>query len=221
MDQPPSQASAVEFTEELKGFVTVGEPDHHEGFQRGKDAGGDARVHLTVTIDDVDRFIADPVREATASGWVQCEALGGRLPVERGIFNLFGDEAERDRTHAYYRLFFSDGAGGPLTLSGFKDVLDEPGLDRWPDTSTLYVCVLRGHTERDGEAGAEVVAAGILHIHLADFARELATFRVRGPSSVARERVLDDFGRLLLGRLWSVYGGQARAAAGTQGVDDG
>ena len=220
MDQPPSQGSAVEFTEELKGFLTFGESDYHEGFQRGRDAGGDARVHLTVTVDDVDRFIADPAREAAVTGWVECEVLGGRRPVERGIFNLFADDAEPDRTHVYYRLFFSDGAGGPLTLGGFKDVLDDPNLDRWPDTSTLYVRVLRGHTERDREPGAEVVAAGILQIHLADFARELATFRARGPSSVARDRVLDDFGRLLLGRLWSVYGSQARAAAGVDGVGD-
>jgi cholesterol oxidase len=218
VDQPPSQASAVEFTEEMQGFVTVGESDYHAGFQRGKDAGRAARVHLTVTIDDVDRFIADPTREATVTGWVECEALGGRLPVERGIFNLFADEAEPDRTHVYYRLFLSDGAGGPLTLSGFKDVLDDPGLDRWPDTSTLYVRVFRGHTVRDGEPGAEVVAGGILHTHLADFARQLATFRARGPSSVARDRVLDDFGRLFLGKLWTVYGGQARAAAGTEGL---
>ena len=220
MDQPPSQASAVEFTEELKGFVTVGEPDYHEGFQRGRGAGGDARVHLTVTVDDVDRFVADPTREATVTGWVECEALGGRLPVERGIFNLFADDAEPDRTHVYYRLFFSDGAGGPLTLGGFKDVLDEPGLDRWPDTSTLYVRIFRGHTERDKEPGAEVVAAGILQVELADFARELATFRARGPSSVARDRVLADFGRLLLGKLWTVYGAQARAAAGIEAEGD-
>lgn len=215
----------MEFTEELKGFVTVGEPDYQEGFRRGKEADHAAVLHLTVTIDDVDRFIADPGQKARAAGWVECEALGGRLPVEHGIFNLFADEAEPDRTHVYYRLFFSDGAGGPLTLSGSKDVLDEPGLDRWPDTATLYVRILRGHTESDGESGAdgvaaEVVAAGILHIHLADFARELATFRVRGPSSVARDRVLDQFGRLLLGKLWTVYGGQARAAAGIEGVGE-
>ena len=221
MAEPPSQASAVEFTEELKGFVTVGEHDYHEGFRRGKDAGGDIRAHLTVTVDDVDRFIADPAREATVTGWVECQPLGGRRPVERGIFNLFADDAEPDRTHVYYRLFFSDADGGSLTLGGFKDVLDEPGLDRWPETSTVYVRVLRGHAERDREPGAEVVAAGILQLHLADFARELATFRARGPSSVARDRVLDDFGRLLLGKLWTVYGGQARGAADTRGVVDG
>ncbi len=139
----------MEFTEEMKGFVTVGEPDYTEGFRRGEQADGAARVHLTVGIQDVDRFIAEPTHEALVTGWVEFEALGGRFPVERGIFNLFVDEAEPDRTHVYYRLFFSDGAGGPLTLSGFRDVLDEPGLDRWPDTSTLFVRVFRGHTERD------------------------------------------------------------------------
>ncbi len=221
MEQPPSQASAVEFTEELKGFVTLGERDYEEGFRRGPEEEGAAVAHLTVTIDDVDRFIADPTHEGSATGWIECEGLGGRLPVERGIFNVFDDKAEPDRTHAYYRLFFTDRAGAPLTLSGFKDVLDEPGADRWPDTSTVYVRVFRGHTERDGEAGAEVAAAGILHVHLADFARHLATFRVRAPSAVARDRVLDDLGRLLLGRLWTVYGNQARAVAGTQGVAEG
>ncbi len=212
MDRPPSQAGAVEFTEEMNGFLTLGESDYHEGFRRVPEAGSAARAHLTVTIEDVDRFVADPAWEADVAGLVECSGFGGKRPVERGVFNVFVDRAEPGRTHAYYRLFFFDAGGDPLTLSGFRDVRDDG--DRWPETSTLYARVFGGHTERDGEPGADVVAAGILTTRLDDFARQLATFRTDGPSPVARARVLDDLGGLLLGRLWKVYGAQARTAAG-------
>ena len=102
--------------------------------------------HLTITADDVDRFIADHAHEATVAGWVGCDALGGRLPVEGGHFNLFVDQ-DGDAAHKrmYYRLHFRDGAGHPLTLVGFKEVATTPGFDVWSDTSTLYTRVLAGH----------------------------------------------------------------------------
>jgi cholesterol oxidase len=215
----PAQAVVVDFTEDMKGFVTLGERDYQRGYAQGRDDGTAAMFRLTISTGDVDRFVADPAHEGAATGWVACEALGGRLPVERGVFNLFVDEAEADRTHMYYRLFFADGEGSPLTLSGFKDVHDDPGLDLWADTSTLYTRILRGHVPAAEEAGAEVVAAGILHIHLADFARQLTTFRTHGPSPVARARGLSQFGQLFLGKLWTIYGGQARDAAGAVGGD--
>jgi cholesterol oxidase len=219
VDQPASQTVGLEFTEEMKGFVSIGESDYQRGYRQGKEDGTACMFHLTIATDDVDRFIADARHEGMAVGWVECEALGGRLPVERGIFNLFVDDAEPDRTHMYYRLLFADGAGNPLTLSGFKDVHDDPGLDLWSDTSTLYTRILRGHVERDSEPGAEVVAAGIIHIHLLDFAKQLTTFRAHGPSLAARARALNDFGQLFLGKLWHIYGAQAHAGAGTQGAD--
>ena len=36
-----------------------------------------------------ERFLAEPVHEARAEGWIESPALGGRLPVGRGAFNLF------------------------------------------------------------------------------------------------------------------------------------
>ena len=96
---------------------------------------------------DVDRFVSDPRREASAKGYVKCEALGGELPVEKGLFNLFVDQGDPSFKRMLYRLFpRSDGR--PLTLSGFKVVEDDPGSDLWTDTTTLFTRILRGHVER-------------------------------------------------------------------------
>ncbi len=96
-----------------------------------------------------------------------------------------------------------DGADRPRTLSGFKDVLHGPPTRIWPDTSTLYVRLLDGHVGADEEDGADVVAAGVLHIRLTDFARQLTTFRTAGPDGAGK---LLDFGRFFAGELWEVYG---------------
>ncbi len=59
------------------------------------------------------------------NGYLANDALGGRLGVERAVFNLFVDEGEvnaEPARHMPYRLWFADGVGRPLTLVGFKDI---------------------------------------------------------------------------------------------------
>jgi cholesterol oxidase len=214
---PAQAATSLEFTEEMKGYVTRGELDYQRGYEQGKADGSFLMFHLTIAADDVDRFISDRARLAEAAGWVQSEQLGGRLPVEHGRFNLFVDDEDPSRTWMRYRLFLAGPGGRRLTLSGFKDVRDDPGLDLWSDTSTLYTRILEGHIDADEEAEAEVVASGILRIHLTDFARQLTTFRARGPTVGAEAKAFADFGRLFLGRLWDIYAPAATAGAGADG----
>lgn len=204
--------SDLDFTEEMKGWVSFGEPDFHRGAEQGEREGTFLMFHLTITAPDVERFVDDPMHEGTAVGWVECEALGGRLPVEKGIFNLFVDSADPARTNMLYRLFFADADGKPLTLTGFKDVKDDPGFDVWKDTSTLYTRVLRGHVAAGEDDGAEIVASGIITIYMVDFARQLTTFRVHGGSAAERLAALGAFGRLFMGKLWDLYKDKAEAA---------
>jgi hypothetical protein len=164
----------VKFTEEMKGRVDFGETDYERGYE------GDTRLmfHLTIGTDDIDSFVADPRHEAAATGWVGCEALGGRRPVERGWFNLFVDTGRPGDKRMLYRLHFADGVGHPLTLTGHKVIRHDKGkLDLWPDTTTLYTRLLRGHVEPDGDDAAEIVASGVLRVRKLDFARQLTTFR--------------------------------------------
>ena len=205
MSQGAEGRTSVRFTEEMKGHVSFGERDYERGAREGRDTVTRLMFHLTVEVGDLDRFEADDRREAAAEGWVGCEALGGRLPVERGVFNLFVEGDEPGLKRMLYRLFFRDGVGHPLTLTGFKIVRERSGGHAWRDTSTLYTRVLRGHLEEGDESRAEVVASGILRLRPFDFARQLASFRAAGPPLAGRIAAIGRFDALFLGQIWQVY----------------
>lgn len=207
-----SARTQLSFTEEMKGFVTLGETDYDRGYRSGKEAGSALMVHLTISIDDVDRFVTSPDHDAhDVRGYVACGAFGGERPVESGTFNLFVDERDPAQKRMLYRLFFRDGTGRPLTLSGFKEIKDDPGFDLWADTTTLFTRIEEGHVPGGAEPPGPapqpttVVAAGIIAIHFFDFLRQLTTFRTQGPSLSDRSAGLVRFGRLFLGKLWDVY----------------
>ncbi len=205
---------ALQFTEMMTGHVTLGETDPKRGYDQGRRDGTEFTFRLTISTDDVDRFVREPAHRGQARGWVECEALGGRLPVERGVFNLFVEDSPRVRT-MHYLLWFSDLAGHPLTLRAHKTVSDEPGLDAWADTTTLFSQVLVGHVEHDAGAasGATVTAAGILRIKPLHFARQLTTFRTSGGSVRERADGLATFGSFFMGQLWRVYAARIRRGA--------
>jgi cholesterol oxidase len=201
------QASPIpfQFTEDMKGYVTFGQTSYQDGFDQGKRDGNFLMFHLTLKTGDLDRFLTDKAHEADAIGYVECALLGGRCQVERGWFNLFVETADPDRRVMTYRLFFRDGQGQPVTLSGFKQVQDKPGFDVWHDTTTLFTNLFDGHVEHDQEAGRPTKAAGIIHISPVDFMKELTTVRVFAPTFRERAAGVERFGRFFLGSLWAAY----------------
>jgi predicted acylesterase/phospholipase RssA len=203
---PAGSTTSLEFTEQMKGFIALGEPDYVLGHDKGKLAGLSALVHLTIGVDDVDRFVTDPRHLARADGYVACDAFGGRREVSNGEFNLLVDTADPDRKAMHYRLFFTNAQGQPLTLIGFKTIADDPGPDEWEDTTTLFTKIVKGHVSIDEDATAPLEAAGILRIQLGDFLHQMTTFRVEGPTFADRMSALMRFGNLFFGKLWQVYG---------------
>jgi cholesterol oxidase len=199
-----AQPASVRFTEEMLGHVTFGETDFNRGAAEDRPGSASFKFHLTIVVDDIRRFGVDPMRRASSYGWIQCSALGGRLPVERGVFNLFVD-TEPGVKHMLYRLFFRDGVGHPLTMTGYKLVRDDAGFDVWRDTTTLFTRVLRGHVEAADDESAELVASGVLRIRVRDFAKQLTTFRTSGPSAAASLGALVRFGWIFLGQLAEAY----------------
>jgi cholesterol oxidase len=198
--------TSVRFTEEMKGHVSFGETDHGRGAREGRETETRLMFRLTIEVDDLDRFSEDARRAAVARGWVRCEALGGRLPVERGAFNLLVDDDGSGRKRMLYRLFFGDGVGHPLTLTGTKYVGAGSGVRVWRDTTNLYVRILRGHVGEEDEPGAETVASGILRLRPPGFLRQLTTFRATAPTLAYRVAAIGRFDALFLGGLWQVYG---------------
>jgi len=197
--------TSVRFTEEMLGHVTFGESDFARGAQTGRDGSEFLKFHLTIEVADMERFSHDPMRQAGAIGYLQCDALGGRLPVEKGVFNLFVDSGPGVK-RMLYRLWFRDGVGHPLTLTGFKLVRDDAGFDVWKDTTTLFTHVLRGHVEVGEDAEAELVASGVLRIRVQDFAKQMTTFRAGGSGGIgAKLGGLIKFGVIFVGQLAEVY----------------
>lgn len=206
-DEPHS----LQFTEEMKGWFCVGETDFVRGEKKGRASGSSLMFHLTITTDDVRRFVDDRDHTAGARGWIRSDVLGGRLTVERGLFNLFVTEA-RGARRMLYRLYFANAQDEPLTLSGFKDIHGGSLTQVWPETSTLYTSLLNGHVDDSVEDAAAVVGRGILHILPLDFARQLTTFRVGGEGFLGRMRAFAAFGQLFFGQLWEVFSKRRRPA---------
>jgi len=204
-EQEVIDPTSLSFTEEMKGYITFGETDYDHGLREGIKSGTFLMVHLTINVDGITHFVTDPHHDALAEGSVECEALGGKLPVEKGTFNLFVDEGDPTIKKMLYRLYFQDSAGHPLTLSGFKLIRGDPHFDVWHDTTTLFTYILQGHVGPEAEKQAEVVAAGIIRIHYLDFLKQLTTFRIEGPTPTDKVAALNHFGAFFMGKLWDVY----------------
>jgi cholesterol oxidase len=210
---PPADASAspasLEFTEKMRGFITFGEDDFDKGFRAGKKSRTGLMFHVTVLMDDIERFIEDEQHPGTITGHVECDALGGRLEVQEGWFHLFVEAGEHgERKLMKYRLYLEDGTGHPITLRGYKEVENDPGIDVWTDTSTLFTHIYKGHVPPEGDDDAEIVASGILHIRITDFAVQCTTFRVH---PAHRVDAIGRFGALFAGSLWETFRPGAKA----------
>jgi cholesterol oxidase len=189
----------------MLGHVTFGESDFARGAQTGRDGSEFLKFHLTIEVADMERFSTDPMRQAGAVGYLQCDALGGRLPVEKGVFNLFVDSGPGVK-RMLYRLWFRDGVGHPLTMTGYKLVENDAGFDLWKDTTTLFTKVLKGHVEESADSTAELVASGILRIRVQDFAKQMTTVRAGGSGGIgAKLGGLIKFGVIFVGQLAEIY----------------
>jgi hypothetical protein len=196
------------FTEEMKGFMSPGEPDYDRAARLGRERNDRLMFHLTITVNGVNRFVTNPAHDTDdLKGWVEAPAFGGRRPVEKGWFNLFLDQQDPSSKRMHYRLWFHDHTGRPLTLCGHKSIKDDPAFDVWTDTTTLFTRILSGHVGAAEEANAELVASGILVIPLTSFLQQLTTFRVEAPGGSLSDRTsaLSRFGALFFGKLWDVY----------------
>jgi alpha/beta hydrolase fold len=204
--------TSLRFHDRMTGFVSFSETSYNQAFAEGRRAGRSCSFDLEIVIDDAQRFFADRQHTAACSGSITCEALGGRLAVPQGIFNLFVEQGRRE-ARMRYRLFTRDRDGRELTLSGFKELDDDPGFDVWTDTTTLFVRILTGHVEQHEEeadeagAAARTVATGILRIPFHGFLHLLGTVRAEGGSAGEQVSAVAQFGRLFAGELWRVYGG--------------
>ncbi|MEA2358684.1 MAG: hypothetical protein QOI62_1944 [Solirubrobacteraceae bacterium] len=205
--------TALSFRDRMDGFVSFEETDYNQAWLDGRSAGRRCSFDLEIAISDVEGFLADRAHAGTCTGTIGCPELGGELAVERGVYNMFLDDGRRE-ARMRYRLFARDRDGRELTLSGFKELDDDPNFDVWTDTTTLFVRLLSGHVDEDEELAdphgmaARTVATGVLRISFRGFMALLGSVRTEGGTAGQRAEAVARFGRLFAGELWRVYGGR-------------
>ncbi len=197
----------VEFTETMRGFYTkgIGNNDYQAGFDKGKLANEDFQFTLTIRGNDVYDMIKNPGHPATISGTVTAPGLSSfPLNASEGIFNLFVDDPDTVNTKLMkYAMRLNSEEGNQYYFKGFKFVHHDRGLDEWPDTSTLYITIFEGIDET-----GKIIGQGILHILLADFAKQMKTMKaLNAPSVEEGLKALAAFGAYFSKSLFEVYGG--------------
>ena len=92
--------------------------------------------------------------------------------------------------------------GKTYYFDGYKLIHDDPGIDQWADTTTLYITVHEG----ESEAG-DVVGKGILRIRPQDFVRQMTTMQItNAPNAKARLAATGRYAAYFSGSLRDVYG---------------
>jgi len=189
------------FREVMTGGFALGETDPETGRRKGAAAGTSVALHATVMIRDLDRFLAEPDHPGGLAGSVESSLFGGVCTGSNGVFNLFNPSGQPGLKLMVYELGFRH-AGQDYYLAGRKEVRNDPVLDMWKETTTLYTTLHAG-TDKSGP----VVGAGVLSLGVADLIRMLGTVHATGSDSLASQAgAIARFGRFFLGELWDSYG---------------
>ncbi|HEV3317177.1 MAG TPA: hypothetical protein VG488_09425 [Candidatus Angelobacter sp.] len=173
------RSTSLFFSEIMKGYVSLGETDVLTGYRKALMAGDFIETILNITAEDLKRFLDEPDHSALPAGTIKCPVMGGDLDIEGGVFQLFvaTDNAYVKRLN--YQLYVT-GSQGPITISGFKTLTDNPTAGIWFDTSTLWTRIFAGHISVAESATATPIGAGIINLYKFDFLKVVLSFRVRG-----------------------------------------
>ncbi|NMG06504.1 alpha/beta fold hydrolase [Brasilonema sp. UFV-L1] len=196
----------IEFTETMRGyFSTQVKEDYQRAAHQGKQDSSEFEFTLTVISHDLEKMLTDENHKARIVGTVAASAISPEaLTVSDGEFNLFIIDPEQVNTRRMvYRMKMTAENGKVYYLEGFKVVRDDPGIDLWADTTTLYITVYDGDS-----IDSPVLGRGILKIQPADFMRQMSTLRITNTDSVEqRLKETARFGRFFAGILFNTYGG--------------
>ena len=188
------------FDETMSGGFALGESDPQSGKDRGQLDGSELAMHATVSIENLDAFIADPNHLGGLTGRVDFTPFGSGIPAPSGVFNLFSPTSDPGLKLMVYELAFEH-AGKGYYLAGHKEVRDAAPTELWRATTTLYT---RLHEGPDKEA--PVVAAGVLSLGVKQLMALVSTMRVTNAKNHAQEaETMMKFGRFFMGDLWDTY----------------
>ncbi len=196
--------TGIRFTESLKGTISGAvDLDYVQASNPDRPGASALRFIITVLVDDLDAMLADPSHPMQVTGCVIAPALSPHpLTVRHGVLHVLVPDPERpDYEQLRYKMHLLSNEGEHFYLEGFKKLTDDPGIDFWEDTTTLFITVRRGDSP-----AAPLAYKGVLRISVEDFARQCSTFRVtHAPNTQAQLEAVARFGRFFLGGLFELY----------------
>ncbi|AHG91820.1 Patatin [Gemmatirosa kalamazoonensis] len=200
--QMQDEPLGITFRETMAGPFALGVDDPKAGAAAGERAATTLTMHATVTVHDVQRFVADPTHTGELVGEIDFPPLGTGIPARAGVFRLFSAGGTPGLKYMVYELGFQHD-GRRYYLAGKKEVRNDAGLDMLSDTTTLFTRLHEGD-----DANGPVVGAGVLHLDMGDFAKLMSTIRPVGARSMTEgaEAVMT-FSRFFAGQLIDSYGG--------------
>lgn len=196
-------SAGLQFNETMKGGFAFAATEFETGKKQGNALGNELAIHVTVDIDDIDRFIDDPNHLGGLSGTVDFYPLGMGIKAQSGVFNLFSPADKPEHKQMVYELSFIH-QGKDYYLAGYKDVHDDPGFDLWSDTTTLFTRIYEGNDKK-----GSILGAGILTLGVSDLLSLLASMKVtHADSGLDKMSVIYKFGKFFMGELWDTYAGR-------------
>lgn len=191
----------LKFNETMSGPFSLEETDPEAGANKGRQENMMLAMHASVSIDDMDKFIADPNHLGGLSGTIDYAPFGQGIKSHSGVFNLFSPTDDPKTRYMVYELGFSHN-GENYYLAGHKVVRNDKGFDMLSDTTTLYTTLYKG----DDKSGS-VEGAGILSLGIFDLMALVSTIRATGTdSAVESASTIAKFGKFFMGELWDLYG---------------
>jgi cholesterol oxidase len=207
--QVPAQPAPVEplglrFTESLRGFISPGVDEPYQAAANPDRPGAtELRFIITVLVEDLNAMLADNRHPMAVTGCVIAPGLSAKpLTVTRGTLNVLVEDPQRPGyKQLRYTLHLLSESGERFLFEGFKRLTDDPGIDFWEDTTTLYITLRRGEGPE-----APVAYKGIVRISVDEFARQVSTFRVTHALTVQEQvSAVARFGKFFLGGLFELY----------------
>jgi len=193
-----SSPIGITFDEVMSGGFALGETDTEAGAKKG--ANDILVMHGTVTIDDIDKFIAEPGHPGRLDVVMDWPPLGTGLPAPGGVFNLFSPTGDPKLKLMVYEWGLQHG-GKDYYFAGQKDVEVHPVLELWHDTTTLHTQLYQGRDKT-----GPVVGAGIISLSFGELLKMSQHFKaVNAPSTEAGVAAIARFGKFFMGELWDTY----------------
>ncbi len=194
----------IQFTETMRGHFTL-DPQLDYAAAEAAGINSNAKLEFTLTVigDDLNALLETEAHAAQLLGTVSAPLLSAQpLTVLGGRFQLFVRDADTvGLRRMVYSMPLRAEDGKQYFLYGYKKVQDQRGFDVWPDTTTLYISLHDG-----ADQNAPLLGRGILHIEVADFAKQMTTMQARNAANTAEAiTAVARFGRFFAGVLAETY----------------